>query len=72
MSRSDALAPANAEFVEKIMSKASVQHITDKPIAKLDDLSCMLPRGKYTVEVRQDACERTWHGALLHSLCVGG
>lgn len=34
------------------MKKAEVQQITDKPIASFDDLPCLLPRGRYGVQVR--------------------
>jgi hypothetical protein len=33
------------------MSKADVQRITDSPIASFSDLACLLPRGRYDVEV---------------------
>ena len=35
------------------MAKADVQRITDSPIASFENLQCLLPRGRYSVEVKK-------------------
>jgi hypothetical protein len=41
----------NERFVSQVMAKADVQRITDNPIASFDNLSCLVPRGRYNMEV---------------------
>lgn len=38
------------KFVRQVMAKADVQRVTGSPIASFEDLQCLLPRGRYSVD----------------------